>query len=715
MNYIRAMLRRMKAYPWLMCVFVGGILIEVAYGVAAPLSIKYLVDEAFLPRDLSAFFLILFLLIGGGLINIGANIVGDYAIGKLSGEIIRQFREELFSVLQRQSLPFYQRYRIGDLVARFSNDMSSMERTIRFGVPMFLRELLGVTMGLTLLFSLEWKLTLAVLAGSILMIVGPRLLQSRAEAANSSFKEAQERFTNTIDEMVKGHRTIKGLHQHARFSEKARVQIRELFSLGLKLHINTALMERLPLTALLILNGTMIGFGGYLIFQDQMTVGDFMAFFTLFMSVGQSGTNLTYVIPGLIEANISYGRIEELLRQRPSVPEAEHPVKLPETAASLRMEHVTFGYSEDKNQLKDVSLHIDRGAYVALVGPSGSGKSTALQLLARFYDPAEGTVSMDGFDLRSVSEADLRRQSTLVSQETFLFESTVRDNLKLDHTELSDEDMIRAAQKAQIHDAVSSWPDGYDTWIHNGGSSLSGGEKQRLSIARAIMRNPKVLLLDEITAALDPATESAINRLIGELRADKTIVSVTHRLASVVDADVIHVFRDGRVVESGTHEELLAREELYRCLWDKQNGFQLSQDGMHASVDEEWLAKLPFFAGMEPAVLQDIAARFATETCKADDVVIQEGEEGNKFYIIVRGKFEVSRLGSDGEPQRLAVLQDGDHFGEIALLRNIPRTATVRSLGSSTLLSMRREAFGQLTDKYPALLYTLERVLEQRM
>ncbi|WP_027086543.1 ABC transporter transmembrane domain-containing protein [Cohnella panacarvi] len=715
MNYIRAMLRRMKAYPWLTCVFVGGILIEVAYAVAAPLSIKYLVDEAFLPRDLSAFFLILLLLIGGGLINIGANIFGDYAIGKLSGEIIRQFREELFAVLQRQSQPFYQRYRVGDLVTRFSGDMSSMERTVRFGVPMFLKELLSVSMGLTLLFTLEWKLTLAVLAGSLLMVLGPRLMQSRAEAANSAFKEAQERFTNTIDEMVKGHRTIKGLHQQARFGEKARLQIRELFSSGLKLHMNTALMERLPLTALLILNGTMIGFGGYLIFQDQMTVGDFMAFFTLFMSVGQSGTNLTYLIPGLIEANIGYGRIDELLRQRPSVPEAELPVELPETAASLRMEHVTFGYSEDKKQLQDVSLHIGRGAYVALVGPSGSGKSTALQLLARFYDPSVGAVTMDEIDLRAVSEADLRRQATLVSQETFLFESTVRDNLKLEHTELTDDDMIRAARQAHIHDAVSNWPDGYDTWIHNGGSSLSGGEKQRLSIARAILRNPKVLLLDEITAALDPATESAINRLIGELRSDKTIVSVTHRLASVVDADVIHVFRDGRVVESGTHEELLAHEGLYRTLWDKQNGFRLSQDGMHASVDEEWLAKLPFFAGMEPAVLQDIAARFATETCKADDIVIREGEEGNKFYIIVRGKFEVSRSGSDGQPQRLAVLQDGDHFGEIALLRNIPRTATVTSLGSATLLSMRREAFGQLTDKYPALLYTLERVLEQRM
>ncbi|MBO9597645.1 MAG: ATP-binding cassette domain-containing protein [Cohnella sp.] len=715
MNYTRAMLRRMKAYPWLMCVFVGGILIEVAYAVAAPLSIKYLVDEAFLPRDLSAFFLILLLLIGGGLISIGANIFGDYAIGKLSGEIIRQFREELFNVLQRQSLPFYQRYRIGDLVARFSGDMSSMERTVRFGVSMFLRELLGVTMGLTLLFTLEWKLTLAVMAGSVLMLLGPRLLQSRAEAANASFKEAQERFTNTIDEMVKGHRTIKGLHQQARFSEKARIQIRELFSKGLKLHMNTALMERLPLTALLILNGTMIGFGGYLIFQDQMTVGDFMAFFTLFMSVGQSGTNLTYVIPGLIEANISYGRIDELLRQRPSVPETEVPVELPETAATLRMEQVTFGYTEDKNQLQDVSLDIGRGKYVALVGPSGSGKSTALQLLARFYDPAEGTVSMDGIDLRRVSEADLRRQATLVSQETFLFESTVRDNLKLDLTELTDDDMIRAARQAQIHDSVAGWPDGYDTWIHNGGSSLSGGEKQRLAIARAILRNPKVLLLDEITAALDPATESAINRLIGELRSDKTIVSVTHRLASVVDADVIHVFREGRIVESGSHAELLAHGGIYSSLWDKQNGFHLSQDGMHASVDEEWLAKLPFFAGMEPAVLHDIAARFATETCKTDDLVIREGEEGNKFYLIVRGKFEVSRIGSDGEPQRLAVLQDGDHFGEIALLRNIPRTATVRSLGSATLLSMRREAFGQLTDKYPALLYTLERVLEQRM
>ncbi|SDE44480.1 ATP-binding cassette, subfamily B [Paenibacillus sp. UNCCL117] len=714
MNGIRSMLKYFTPYTFLLGVFLFSLLVEVAYGVAAPLSLQYLVDEALLPKNFQVFLLILGILIVGGLINIAAGIGGDFALGKLSGEGIRKLRTELFDHLQRQSFSFYHRYRTGDLVTRFSGDMSSVERVIRVSTPMFLKELLAVLLGLVLLFSIEWKLTLVMVAGSALMFVGPRLLQRRAEDDNTGYKEAQERFSNTIDEAVKGHKTIKSLHQQGRFRERARGQIHNLFSAGLKLHMTNSLMERLPLTALMILNGTMLGYGGYLIFHDEMTIGGFMAFFTLFMSVGQSGSNLSFLIPSLIESGVSFKRIGEILAHKPEVAEAAAPWELPSSFRKLRMEEVTFGYNGTSDQLKDVSLEIAAGSYVAFVGPSGSGKSTALQLLARFYDPRQGTVFMDDSDLRTVSEASLRKLSVLVTQDTFLFNSTIRDNLLLDSAEATEADMVEAARNAGIHQVIEGWTEGYDTWIHQEGATLSGGERQRIALARALLRKPKLLLLDEVTSALDPASESDINAWINRMRGERTIISVTHRLASVIQADNIYVFQDGKVVESGTHQELLRRQGLYDSLWQKQQGFHLSQDGLRASVEVERLAKLPFFRSTELGLLQEVSGLFSTETCKEGESVVHEGEEGDKFYIIVRGKFEVLKMVPGEGDTRVAWLQDGDHFGEVALLRNARRNATVRAAGPAVLLSVRREAFHRLLDQAPHMLAELQRTLELR-
>lgn len=715
MRFIKTVLLSFMSSKRVFSLFILCMVVEVAYAAAAPLSLKYLVDGAFVPKNPHVFFVILGILVGAGILNLLANLCGDYALGKLSGEAIRKLRLEMFGHVQKQSIDFFHRFQTGDLVTRFISDMAGMEKVIRGSFPFTIRESLSILLGLIMLFTIEWKLTLAMLAGPALMFIGPRLLQGRAESANMDYKQAQERFSNTIDEMIKGHKTIKSLHLQKRLQQLAQKHIHELFSFGFRLHAVNALMERLPLTALLLLNGIMLGFGGYLIFHDELTVGGFMAFFTLFMSVGQAASNLSFLLPSLVESSTSFTRIREILDHKPGVPEASDTVQLPPSTLPVRMEQVSFGYNEEALQLQEVSLHIEAGSYVAFVGPSGSGKSTALQLLSRFYDPLHGRVAIGGNDLRSVSEESLRRHAVLVTQDSYLFHGSIRDNLLLDSTELKEEDLAEAVKQVNLHYVIQGWPNGYDTQVQQGGDTLSGGERQRLSLARALLRRPKLLLLDEVTSALDPAAEAEINRLIEGIRGRQTIVSVTHRLASVVGADRIYVFQGGRIVESGTHEELLMRGGLYSSLWGKQHGFHLSPDGLHATVEVERLAQLPFFDGIEPSLLRDISRLFATETCHEGERIICEGEEGNKCYIMVRGKVEVLKQLSDGEPTRVAVLQDGDHFGEIALLKGIPRTATVRALVPSILLSIRREAFAALMSEHPHIRRTLEQVLAGRM
>lgn len=715
MYFLRTMIRYLLEHKLLGFVFLIGLILEVAYAVAAPLSLKYLVDEAFTPKDFQMFYLILSILLIGGTISIIAGTGGEHALNKLSGRIIEKLRTQLFVHLQKQSLSFYQRYRVGDLLSRFSSDMRAIEGVIIMSMPTILKEVFSLIMGLALLFTLEWKLTLAMLVGSVLMFIGPKVLQERAVTSNVQYKEAQEHFSNMIDESVKGHKTIKAMHQQPRLLEKAKQQIHHLFTLGLRLNFINSLMERVPLTVLLLLNGTMIGFGGYLILHDQLSVGGFIAFFTLFMTVGQSASNLTYLIPSIIDSNVSFQRINEILDYEPSVLEVAKPLHLPPITKHIAMNDVTFGYTEESDQLHGISLTVPIGSYAAFVGSSGSGKSTALQLLSRFYDPRVGTVMIDDYDLRDVSETSLRGQMDIVSQDSFLFNTTIRENLLLGSSTISENDMMEAAKFVHMHDSIMSWPAGYDTLIQNEGASLSGGQRQRLSIARAILQNGQLLLLDEVTSALDPAAEADINESIQELRNEKTIISVTHRLASVVNADIIYVFKDGRIIEAGNHESLMEQRGNYYDMWDKQHGFLLSQDGLHAKVDGHRLEQLPFFNGIEFELLDDISKLFSTETFKNGDIIMEEGDLGDKFYIIVRGQFEILKKGFNNEATRVAVLQDGDHFGEIALLKGIPRTATVKVLSHSVLLSIRREVFLELTKVYPQILLVLERTLQARM
>ncbi len=367
--------------------------------------------------------------------------------------------------------------------------------------------------------------------------------------------------------------------------------------------------------------------------------------------------------------------------------------------------------------LTGIKARIPRGACVAFVGPSGSGKSTILNLLMRFHDPTAGFIAIDGHDLKSVTQASLRSRMGMVLQENSVFNIPVRENIRLGKPGASEDAVVAAAKAAGLHETIMALPMGYGALVGGErGVRLSSAEMQRLAIARAIVRDPEILLLDEATSGLDPADELAVHATLRSVSKGRTVISVTHRLSTTADADHIFVFDGGEIVEQGSHFELLAAEGVYANLWRKQAGFTFSSDGRHVDVDAQRLKAFPILENLDEEKLAELAPFFATETFPPGREIVRQNDPGDKFYIIARGVVEVWRTEEQsGKTKRVAVLQDGDFFGEITLITGFPRTATVRALTVCTCISLERGQFNRMMDRFPELQKQLSEIAVQRL
>jgi ATP-binding cassette subfamily B protein len=375
---------------------------------------------------------------------------------------------------------------------------------------------------------------------------------------------------------------------------------------------------------------------------------------------------------------------------------------------------VDFAFASGEEALRDVNLTLPARQTVAIVGQSGSGKSTLLALLLRFHDPGRGTVRFDDYDISQVTLASLAAHVGAVFQESFLFDASLADNIRLGRPEASDAEVEAAARAAGIHEFVSGLPQGYRSPAGEGGARLSGGQRQRIALARALVRHPAVLVLDEATSALDAETEAGIVATLENLHGGQTLVSVTHRLATARGADLIVVMAEGRVAEQGTHESLLAARGVYARLWEQQSGFVVSPSGREAAIQPQRLAAIPIFSGVAGELLARLAARFATMDVPVGQTLFEEDERGDRLYVIVRGRVGVSRRGPGGAELHVSVLEDGDFFGEIALLEEVRRTATVRTLAPTLLLVLDRADFQELLAEAPGLRKVFEGAAQAR-
>jgi ATP-binding cassette subfamily B protein len=673
-----------------------------------------LIDLALLPRDGKALAIIISVLLILGLTNVLAGISSDYAKARLGSNFLFEYRIRLFRHMQLQSQRFYERFGVGDLLARYTDDIPAIQTAVLYILTGGFLSIASVIVGLAILFSMEWKLTLVTLAGSALLFVPFRMLKSRSLALGEAYYTQLDQFNGSIDENIKAYRVIRAFDLRSSMLAKVEGNLRTMLSIGVQRNFVGSNLNRLPMLAISILTAVILAYGGYLTFDGSLTIGEFIAYNSIFFTVGTSMFGVTSVLPFFLSARTSLERLQQAMDWKPDVIE-RNGQKLAPIRSNIALHDVNFAYTPGEPVLRHLNLTIPVSGYTSIVGPSGAGKSTVLQLLLRFSDPQSGAVMYDGHDIKDAQYASLLRQVGVVFQDSILFHASIRDNICVGSPDATQEEIVEAARAAGIHETIVGFRDGYDTLVSNYGDSLSGGQRQRIALARALLRNPRILFLDEATSALDPDTERSVNETIRMLGDRMSIVSVTHRLAYAAMSDRIIVLRQGTVAETGTHEQLLEQDGLYRQMWEKQQGFVLAHGGGSAQVQSDRLRKLPFFRGIDTEALEEISRLFVTEKFEAGTTVVEQGDQGDKFYLIARGKVDVIIAAGTDERRKVASLEDGDHFGEIALMQHIPRTATIVTVTPCWLLSLSYDHFHPLVMQYPAIREGLEVTLRSRM
>ncbi len=676
----------------------------IAFDTLFPLGTTFLIDLAITPQDWQMFLLLVVGLTGLYLAASIGSLGLDYIAAWVIARVANDMRLKMFAHLHDLPAGYYNQVKQGDIITRFNTDMAAIENALAYSVVQGLQSVLTLLISVLVLIRLNVSLGILTVLILPLTVIVPRRLVGKASAFMDQRRTEEFAITSTVQDNLQAHAVNRMFGLRDLSIRSFQGQLERLAAISTRTSFTEWMVGRATNIGQYLIQLLVVAVGGYLVYIGKMSIGSWVGFTGLLISVGYSFSWVSVALAGLIPAVTSLQRVESLLNEGPAVDDHPEAVLAP-FSSELRFNNVSFSYggAGAPLNLDRLDFSIPSGQSVAFIGRSGSGKSTVLNLLMRFYDPHSGRIMLDGQDVNSISLASLRSQMGVVFQDTFLFNITLRENIRLGKPGASDEEVEAAARAAGIHEAILGLPAGYDTLAGEAGKGLSGGQRQRIAIARAMIRRPAILLLDEATSALDPETEMHIYETLKSLRNTSTILSVTHRLAPVVDMDRIIVLDQGRVVESGTHNDLLEQQGLYYQLFTQQNGFTVSPDGLYAEVTPARLRKIPLFSQLDEAALQLFSDQFVTERFPAGQAVVREGEQGDKFYIIVRGKTTVSVIGPDQQSLQVASMQDGDYFGEIALLENSRRTATVQTVVPSLFLSLDSRRFTHMVESYPGV------------
>jgi ABC-type multidrug transport system fused ATPase/permease subunit len=671
-------------------------LVGIGYTIAIPLGFKYLFDTVIPDKSYGRLGILVAVLFVIFVANAFVTVRRSYVTALVNQRVLFGLQERMFERLQRLSHDFYARAKVGDLMSRLSSDLNTVQEATTAVLVQ------GVFLVLSALAAAITALVLSPLLGALVLVVVPlfalsyAMLLSRIREASREVQAVYGQVAATMQENLSAHAVVKALGLEERAVSSYRGRLAGLLRTLMRLVLFSSTFEASVGMAVTLGQLLVFGAGGYLVIDGQLTVGTLVAFVGLMPTFFQPVTALADVGQQVQRAAGSIDRMLEILEEPVAVPERADAVTLPPLRRELRLERVAFGYGADRTIVHDLDLTVPAGSHVAIVGPSGSGKSTIVNLLLRFWDPQEGRVLFDDRDLREVTLGSLRGQIGLVFQDTFVFDTTLRENVALAREGATDAEVQAAVRAAQLESWVETLPAGLDTLLGERGVRMSGGQRQRLAIARALLRDPAVLILDEATSALDAKTEAEIIQTLEELAHGRTTISITHRLSLSARADHVCVLGEGRIVEEGTHAELVRAGGAYQQLYEEQMAHV--QAGLEPiGIEAARLRAIPLFGDLGPNELARLAQRLMPEQYEEGVEIVREGDDGQKLWFVARGQVEVVQTG-DGQDRRIGVLNDGDFFGEMSLLSGDARTATVRTTMPTELYSLSRADFLSLLE-----------------
>ncbi len=534
--------------------------------LAVPYLLKVAIDGGIGAKNLTVLTWVIVAFIGVSLVNLGASYLQTYLTSWVGSHIIYDLRRQLFAHLQKLSLDFFSRQKTGWIVSRLTNDIDALDQLVTDGVASLVTNSLTFVGAIVFLFILDWRLALATLTIMPLLIGATLVFRSKSARAYAQVRNKIGDVSAHLQESISGIRVLKAFRREQSDYEKLDVANAAYREVNMRTVVQSGLyfpfIEFMSAAAVVIV----LWYGGTLIGGNTLEIGVLVAFIGYLGSFFDPLQQLSQLYNTFQASMAAVQKIYTVLDTEPDMLDAPDAVDLPDVRGVVELRGVTFGYDPEKPVLHDVDLIVPAGKTVALVGATGAGKSTVIKLLARFYDPTAGTVLIDGHDLRQVTSSSLREQLAVVPQEAFLFSGSVLDNIRFARPSADADEVKRVARIVGVHDFVESLPDGYDTEVQEGGSALSTGQRQLISFARALLADPRILILDEATSSVDAESERRIERAMEVLFSGRTSVIVAHRLSTVRYADEILVIDDGRVVERGTHDELVAARGRYAGL-----------------------------------------------------------------------------------------------------------------------------------------------------